>query len=351
MSEGSKIPCYSWGSEESINDFIRYLNESVRILVLCGAGLSAPSGIPTFKGSGAYWRGHKAANLSNIDVFIANPGLVWKYFAERRRLALRALPNKAHFALAKFAETKKGMHVLTQNIDGLSQKAKHPKDRIFELHGSLMDIKCTNESCGYVDKGNEDEPLCPALEALEEDELMNFGDTAEVSRRGIRIKDVMNRLLSVTLEVGQRKTEPKGKMPELDELSNPLMIDPVAQAIASKLTEEVIPIKDLPHCPKCNSLLRPGAVMFGEKLDEETLNGVIDWIEEKKTLELLMVIGTQARDFPATKFLQRAVEKRARVAVVNLDENHVGGMILRNQDWGFFGDAEEVLQALFERAE
>lgn len=106
-------------TQSAIDEFIKHLHKSKRVLVLCGAGLSAPSGIPTFKGSGALWKNHKAATLSSIDAFEANPGLVWKYFADRRRLALRAKPNRGHEVLAECTRKKgKGMKVLTQNIDG-----------------------------------------------------------------------------------------------------------------------------------------------------------------------------------------------------------------------------------------
>ena len=123
-------------TEPQINAFIRHLNSSKRILALCGAGLSAsvPSSIPTFAGTGALWKNHKAAALSNIDTFEANPGLVWSYFADRRRLALKASVNEGHKALPELARKmygkgrggKKGKGgggggeflCLTQNIDG-----------------------------------------------------------------------------------------------------------------------------------------------------------------------------------------------------------------------------------------
>jgi hypothetical protein len=92
-------------SEAQINAFVRSLNLSTRILALCGAGLSAsaPSSIPTFAGSSALWRGHRASSLSSVEAWEANPGLVWKYFADRRRLAGRAAVNEGHVALAGLA--------------------------------------------------------------------------------------------------------------------------------------------------------------------------------------------------------------------------------------------------------
>lgn len=116
MSIPEEAPTFA--TEAEINSFGKHLHSSKRILALCGAGLSAASGIPTFRGSGTLWRNHKAASISNIETWEANPGLVWKYHADRRYFALKAKPNKGHVALASLAKKKKGFVCLTQNIDG-----------------------------------------------------------------------------------------------------------------------------------------------------------------------------------------------------------------------------------------
>ena len=117
-SSETKSP--SFATQEEINSFGKHLYKPKRILALCGAGLSAASGIPTFRGSGAMstWRGHKASSLSSIETFNINPGLVWQYMADRRHLAMQSEPNNAHEALAKLAKKKPGFVCLTQNIDG-----------------------------------------------------------------------------------------------------------------------------------------------------------------------------------------------------------------------------------------
>jgi len=99
---------------------IKHLNRSKRILALCGASLSAQSGFPIFTNEGAMWNNHKVAALSNINTFESNPGLVWKYSADRRTRALKTKPNKAHAALAKTAMRRPVMVCITQNIDGKS---------------------------------------------------------------------------------------------------------------------------------------------------------------------------------------------------------------------------------------
>jgi NAD-dependent deacetylase sirtuin 5 len=109
---------YSWATQAEIDFFIKHLNKSKGILALCGAGLFAPSGIPTYRGSGAYWNGHKVTSISSIETFKVNPGLVWKYFTDRKRLVLKAKPNRGHIALSKTAQKKPSFVCLTQNIDG-----------------------------------------------------------------------------------------------------------------------------------------------------------------------------------------------------------------------------------------
>jgi NAD-dependent SIR2 family protein deacetylase len=107
-------------SQTDIDSFVKHLNRSKRILELCGAGLSAPSCIPTFTNEGAMWKNHKAVALSNIKTFVVKPGLTWEYSANRRSLALKAKPNKAHLAFAKTVMKKSGMVCITQNVDSES---------------------------------------------------------------------------------------------------------------------------------------------------------------------------------------------------------------------------------------
>ena len=100
---------------ESFQSVLRY---SDRVLALCGAGLSAASGLPTFRGAGGIWRSHAAVQLATPEAFRENPGLVWHFYNYRRHMALGAKPNAAHYALAELARLKKGFLTLTQNVDG-----------------------------------------------------------------------------------------------------------------------------------------------------------------------------------------------------------------------------------------
>lgn len=104
--------------QEDLETFAKHLQQSTNVIALCGAGLSAASGLPTFRGAGGLWRSHDATELATPDAFYDNPGLVWQFYSYRRHMALLAKPNPAHFALAELARRKRSFITLTQNVDG-----------------------------------------------------------------------------------------------------------------------------------------------------------------------------------------------------------------------------------------
>lgn len=105
-------------NQADLESFSNHLRYSERVLALCGAGLSAASGLPTFRGAGGLWRSYDAVSLATPTAFNENPGLVWQFYSYRRHMALKAKPNAAHYALAELAKRKKGFLTLTQNVDG-----------------------------------------------------------------------------------------------------------------------------------------------------------------------------------------------------------------------------------------
>jgi NAD-dependent SIR2 family protein deacetylase len=102
-----------------IQSFTEYLKGCRRILALLGAGISAASGLPTFRGAGGLWRQYDATSLATPEAFADHPGLVWQFYSYRRHMALQAQPNKAHYALAELARTNKDFITLSQNVDGI----------------------------------------------------------------------------------------------------------------------------------------------------------------------------------------------------------------------------------------
>lgn len=127
------------------------LSRARRILVITGAGLSADSGLPTYRGLGGLYNGKTAEGLPieaalSGPMLRSNPALCWKYLAELGRACLGAHPNAAHLAIAELQRIKPECWVLTQNIDGFHRAAGSPPERLIEIHGNLAPLYC--QSCG-----------------------------------------------------------------------------------------------------------------------------------------------------------------------------------------------------------
>jgi NAD-dependent deacetylase sirtuin 5 len=107
-------------SAAELQSFSEYLKGCRRIIALLGAGISASSGLPTFRGAGGLWRSYEATDLATPEAFKSYPDLVWQFYSYRRHLALKANPNPAHYALAELAKRNKDFITLSQNVDGKS---------------------------------------------------------------------------------------------------------------------------------------------------------------------------------------------------------------------------------------
>ena len=150
------------------------LQKAKKIVFVTGAGISQESGIPTFRGDDGLWRMYDPMQLATIDAFHQNPKLVWEWYEERRKNILAAKPNAGHVAISELAKYKE-VWVLTQNIDGLHQRAG--SQNVLELHGSIITIKCT--VCDFKDKITSDfsemPPLCKCGNILRPD-VVWFGE-------------------------------------------------------------------------------------------------------------------------------------------------------------------------------
>ena len=116
----SRTMVNSTAPSTDVESFSTYLKSCDRILALLGAGLSAASGLPTFRGAGGLWRSHEATSLATPEAFQRDPALVWQFYSYRRHMAVQAKPNKAHYALAELAKRKENFLTLSQNVDGIS---------------------------------------------------------------------------------------------------------------------------------------------------------------------------------------------------------------------------------------
>ncbi|MBD3233106.1 MAG: NAD-dependent protein deacylase [candidate division Zixibacteria bacterium] len=121
-----------------------HIKKARRVAVLTGAGVSAESGVPTFRGEHGLWKKFRPEELANFDAFMRNPELVWEWYQYRRSLIYDIEPNPGHFALAKMENAFDEFSLITQNIDGLHQKAG--SQRVIELHGNIRRNKCA--TCG-----------------------------------------------------------------------------------------------------------------------------------------------------------------------------------------------------------
>jgi NAD-dependent deacetylase len=150
--------------------------DAKRILVITGAGVSAESGIPTFRGAGGWYREQRAEDLASMAGFQRNPALVWQWYDYRRQLLAKAEPNAAHRAIAEW-QTAKEVVVVTQNVDDLHERAG--TRAAVHVHGSIWRVKCMN-GCGV----SEDRrvpfpalpPKCERCGALLRPDVVWFGE-------------------------------------------------------------------------------------------------------------------------------------------------------------------------------
>ena len=120
------------------------------IAVLTGAGISAESGVPTFRGSAGLWRQFRPEELATPVAFARNPTLVWEWYAWRRELLSRVQPNAGHLALVTLERSVPEFSVITQNVDGLHHLAG--SERVLEVHGSIWKLRCTVCSREWLDR-------------------------------------------------------------------------------------------------------------------------------------------------------------------------------------------------------
>jgi NAD-dependent deacetylase len=120
------------------------LAQARAVAVLTGAGISAESGIPTFRGQGGLWKNFRSEDLATPEAFARDPHLVWDWYNWRREVIAKATPNAAHQALARVESSKPQFTLITQNVDGLHDLAGN--SCILKLHGDIWRMRCT--ACG-----------------------------------------------------------------------------------------------------------------------------------------------------------------------------------------------------------
>jgi NAD-dependent deacetylase len=187
----------------------------MRTLVLTGAGVSAESGIPTFRGKDGYWRNLDPTKLATPEAFARDPQLVWDWYRERRQRIRTARPNAAHEAVARLAQRADEFMLVTQNVDDLHARAGIPAEKMVQIHGDIFVTRCSR--CEWA--------LCDA--------------------------DRMGAAVGTGL-AGARPSTAGNDQEAKD---------------------------GLPTCPNCTALMRPGVVWFGEQLSRNELERVEDFLD------------------------------------------------------------------------
>jgi len=170
-------------AEHKIETDIKNLREKLwlakHVAVLSGAGISAESGVPTFRGEGGLWKQFRAVDLATPEAFSRDPRLVWEFYNWRRDLIGRLSPNPGHFALAQIEERVPQFTLITQNIDGLHEKAG--SRNVIELHGNLWKVRCTG--CETVSEDLRiplpELPACESCGSLLRPHVVWFGEMLE----------------------------------------------------------------------------------------------------------------------------------------------------------------------------
>jgi NAD-dependent deacetylase len=227
-------------------------------LFLTGAGVSAESGVPTFRGKEGYWvvgsRNYHAQELATRAAFANMPHAVWGWYLHRLRVCRDAKPNAAHIAIADLAPALAGRFLLiTQNVDGLHPRAGSPKDQTYEVHGNISLMRCSAGCKGLV----------PVPEALIATRVAPGGSDRESARLGV-----------------------------------PALL----------------------ACPVCAAWMRPHVLWFDECYDEPSFR-LDSSLRAADEVALLVVIGTTGSTNLPLQIGERAARRRAAMLVINPEPN------------------------------
>lgn len=224
-----------------------------RVAVLTGAGVSAESGVATFRDKDGLWTKFNPQELASMNGFMSNPDLVWEWYNYRRKIVSEVKPNAGHYALAEMQKLYSDFAVITQNVDRLHQKAG--SQNVVELHGNIIENYC---------------------------------------------KDCYT----------------------------PFEGDPISE-------------EKVPHCKKCNGLIRPAVVWFGEMLPADAIE-LADI--KSRNCDLFLSIGTSGEVYPAAGLPSIAQAEGAFTIEINPTET----VQTRYFDYSFLSKSGEILPIILE---
>ncbi len=159
------------------SEFVEKIKTANSVLFFTGAGISAESGIPTFRGKDGMWKNYRPEELATLDAFLKNPDRVWEWYQYRRRIIRNASPNRGHLSITQMQYYFKEVVVVTQNVDNLHKRAGNKE--VYELHGNIEINRCLR--CGklfYPPMFEQDEkaPRCPDCGGLVRPNVVWFGE-------------------------------------------------------------------------------------------------------------------------------------------------------------------------------
>jgi NAD-dependent deacetylase len=155
----------------------QWIRSAESVAVLTGAGISAESGVPTFRGDGGLWRTFRPEDLATPEAFGRDPKLVWEWYDWRRQLVAKAQPNPGHRALMELEGRKLKFTLITQNVDGLHDLAG--SKNVLKLHGDIWQLRCTKCKSRWADRRvplPEMPPHC-SCGALARPDIVWFGES------------------------------------------------------------------------------------------------------------------------------------------------------------------------------
>lgn len=160
------------------------LRAARRVTVLTGAGVSAASGVPTFRGAHGLWKHHRPEDLATPEAFRRDPRLVWEWYDWRRQKVAACAPSAAHEVLAAWSRRLPGFALITQNVDGLHERAG-AADTI-RLHGSIWEVRCGSRCAGSPPRWRDETtplaaipPVCPSCGGLLRPGVVWFGEALD----------------------------------------------------------------------------------------------------------------------------------------------------------------------------
>jgi NAD-dependent deacetylase len=163
--------------QQALDHAARLLRPARKVAVLTGAGISAESGLATFRGNGGLWEGHRVEEVATPSAFQRDPALVWRFYNLRRANLATVQPNAGHHALVALEERLgENFTLVTQNVDGLHQAAG--SRNVVEVHGAIRRVRC-GVCKSVTDRGVEalpELPRCPACAGLLRPDVVWFGE-------------------------------------------------------------------------------------------------------------------------------------------------------------------------------